>query len=1036
MQISRYLTQFDTDDRASVPYEGRCLETGSDADPSTPIEVTVPRGWSMLATRMFYRKYCRKAGVARLLRPVPEPDIPAWLWRSEPDQAALAGLAESERYGEERDARAVFRRIVGFWTYWGWKGGYFDGEDDALAFYDELYAMLERQMFAPNSPQWFNAGLDWAYGIHASDVGYYVVEGADGRARPASLGHGHAFVHSCFIQSVKDDLVDDGGVMDLIATEAKIAKYGAGTGANFSPIRGAGERLRGGGRASGLIKVLEASDRAAPLVSAKGPTREASKMVIVNIDHPEVEDYVAWKPGEEQKVAFLVAGSKICERHLGAVHEAALLAADPEREAAGKTRLARAIHAARQSGIPENGIINTIAAARDGRPWTGLKTLDAHWDSSAYQAVSGQYSNNTIRVNRLFLKTLAEDGEWHFVERTSGRRSHTVRARALWERIGRAAWASADPGLQFDDTINEWHTCPGAGRINGSNSCSEFLFLDDTSTTLASFNLRRFVNGDGSFDVAAFEHAVRLVTIALDIAVSAALHPSRAIAERTHAYRPLGLGFSNLGGLLMASGIPYDSDAGRETCAAIAALLCGLGYATSAELAGDLGPFSGFAAERDAMMRVIRNHRRAAHGHAGGYEGLSTPPMPLTGSFCRDVGLVDAARRTWDRALSLGQRNGFRNAQATAIAPTGTISFIMDCDTMGIEPDFSLVKYKTLAGGGGLRIVNECVPEALAALGYDAAAIGKIVAYVVGTPSLGAAPCFNRAALVRLGFDEAAIAGIKAALLRNSSLAAALTDVFGASPSPIHLLATADAAGEANAGLTLSPAEVEAFDRFFYGHGTIEGAPGLNPRHLPVFDCSVPGGTSGLRALSVDAHIAMMAAAQPFVSGAISKTVNLPRSAGLADCLGAFLKAAELGVKAVALYRDGSKLSQPLEAAHAAALAATADLTALDRTFALAMARRLVAAASRGEAAPRRIRRQPPLPGEDDPRPDDAPVDNNVTPFRPADPAAGDPLVEAMAVTIALALRHGASHDSLEAIAEQLLADIDNDDIRPAALLS
>ncbi|MEM6712696.1 MAG: vitamin B12-dependent ribonucleotide reductase [Pseudomonadota bacterium] len=883
-------------------------------------DVVVPSHWSGLAADILVRKYFRKSGVPVAVRRVPEDGVPEWLWRSEPDNDALDGMPDAEKFGAERDVRQVFGRLAGFWTYWGWKGGYFDTDSDARAFHDEMQRMLVLHTFAPNSPQWFNTGLHWAYGIEQSGNGYATIDPLSGNAGDAPLAYERAFIHSCFIQSIQDDLVRKDGVIDFIANEAKIAKFGAGTGANFSTLRGSNESLSSGGTSSGLLAALKASDRAAALVSSKGSTRQPSKMVIVDADHPEIFDYIDWKVAEERKVAALVSGSKLCNRYLEAIFNACD-ERDHNKSLSSKLRnnprLRRAVGNARAHNIPDNAILSTIELAKHGGPWTHHDEYDANWDSDAYHSVSGQRSNNSIRIPDEFLDAVEADADWHLVNRTNNETARTVKAKDLWNKIGNAAWSSADPGVQFETTINQWHTCPQSGPINGSNSCSEFLFLDDTATTLACINLRAFAKDGLEMDLAAFEHAVRMITLMMEISVSAALYPSYTMAEKTDAYRPLGIGFTNLGGLLMSSGVPYDSDEGRVFCGAITALLTGLTYATSAKIAADVGPFRGFADNRNHMLRVIRNHHRAAYGKTEGYEDLSRLPTPLKGPSGVHRSLIDAARTAWDQALSLGQRHGFRNAQASVIAPTGTTSLILDCDTMGIEPDYALVKYKTLAGGGHLVMINQCVPEALRALDYNEDEIEKINHYVVGARTLSSAPYVNPDRLKKLGFTSQLITAAQDALETASSL----ETVF--SPATLGVMSCEQAFGLPEALLSrpgfnllrhlgFSAAEIRIANDHCFGHGTLEGAPGLNPRHLPVFDCSVPCGTNGTRSLSIMSHLQMMSAAQPFVSGAISKTVNVPGNTTLAACLDAFSTGAQLGLKAVAIYRDGSKLSQPL----------------------------------------------------------------------------------------------------------------------------
>ena len=655
-------------------------------------EIEVPAGWSQVACDVLAQKYFRKAGVPAFLRAVEEDDVPDWLCRSEPDIQALAAVGEKDRCSGETSARQVFDRMAGTWTYWGWKGGYFDSEADARAYHDEMRYMLAAQKGAPNSPQWFNTGLHWAYGIDGPAQGHHYVDHRTGDLMKASSGYEHPQPHACFIQSVTDDLVNEGGIMDLWTREARLFKFGSGTGTNFSGLRSADEALSGGGKSSGLMSFLKIGDRAAGAIKSGGTTRRAAKMTIIDIDHPDVEEFINWKVREEQKVAALVAGSRLAHKHLARVmkacHDEAAAEGDDRFVAAKNKALKTAVIAAREAMIPENYVQRVIQFARQGYKELSFPVFDTDWDSEAYLTVSGQNSNNSVRVSNDFLDSVVNDGEWEFTRRTDGSVAKRVHARDLWDQISYAAWASADPGLQFDTTINEWHTCPESGRINASNPCSEYMFLDDTACNLASLNLMAFRKNDGTFDVAAFDHAVRLWTLTLEISVLMAQFPSARIARLSYDFRTLGLGFANIGGYLMASGIPYDSEAGRAICAAVSALLTGASYATSAEMAEQLGAFPRFPENRAAMLRVIRNHRRAAHGKEEGYENLSMPPVPLETAACPDKELAAAARWAWDRALKLGQEHGFRNAQVSVVAPTGTIGLVMDCDTTGIEPDF------------------------------------------------------------------------------------------------------------------------------------------------------------------------------------------------------------------------------------------------------------------------------------------------------------------------------------------------------------
>ncbi|SJZ57076.1 ribonucleoside-diphosphate reductase class II [Enhydrobacter aerosaccus] len=882
--------------------------------------IEVPVDWSQVAADVLAQKYFRRAGVAKHLIPVAETDVPTWLWRSVPDDSALAELPAGERFGGETSAKQVFHRMAGAWTYWGWKGGYFDSEQDACSFYDELLFMLAAQVCAPNSPQWFNTGLHWAYGIDGPDQGHWYVDHRDGLAYPAQSAYERPQPHACFIQSVADELVNEGGIMDLWIREARLFKYGSGTGSNFSRLRADGERLSGGGRSSGLMSFLKIGDRAAGAIKSGGTTRRAAKMVVVDVDHPDIEEFISWKMVEEQKVAALVAGSRLANRHLNAVMKACLeaeadgdAAYDPKRN----PLLRRAIVGARAAELPENYIQRVIQFARQGYRHIEFPIFDADWESEAYATVAGQNANNTVRVTDAFLHAVEADREWALTERTTGKVVRTVQAAALWDRIAEAAWHSADPGVQFDTTINDWHTCTESGRINASNPCSEYMFLDDTACNLASLNLMRFRRDDGSIDIDALEHATRIWTVVLEISVMMAQFPSRKIAELSYRYRTLGLGYANLGALLMASGLGYDSAAGRALAGAIAAIMTGAAYATSAEMAKLMGAFPGFASNRNAMLRVIRNHLRAAYGAEAGYEGLSVPPVPLDGASCPDASLVAAARRVWDRALTLGEQYGFRNAQVSVIAPTGTIGLVMDCDTTGIEPDFALVKFKTLAGGGYFKIINRTVPLALKTLGYDDAAIERIVAHAVGHGTLKAAPAINHETLSARGFDDAALERIEKVLptafdIRFAFSRYTLGDEFCRNVLGLDEAALADPQLDLLARLGFSRSDIAAANVYACGTMSIERAPGLKNEHLAVFDCANPCGRDGKRCLSVESHIRMMAAAQPFISGAISKTINMPNTATVEDCRKAYEMSWKLGLKANALYRDGSKLSQPL----------------------------------------------------------------------------------------------------------------------------
>ncbi|PHQ69089.1 MAG: ribonucleoside-diphosphate reductase, adenosylcobalamin-dependent [Sneathiella sp.] len=750
--------------------------------------------------------------------------------------------------------------------------------------------------------------------------GHSYVDFKTGRLKQSVNSYEHPQPHACFIQSVSDDLVNEGGIMDLWVREARLFKYGSGTGTNFSNIRGSGENLSGGGKSSGLMSFLKIGDRAAGAIKSGGTTRRAAKMVTLDIDHPDIEEYIGWKAIEEQKVAALVAGSKLCNTHLNnviaACHE---ITGDEAFIPSENPALRKAIIGARKSMVPENYIQRVIQFAKQGYTEIDFPTYDTDWDSDAYLSVSGQNSNNSVRVSDDFIKAVLEDGDWNLIRRTDGKIAKTIKARELWEMIGESAWQSADPGLQYDSTINDWHTCPQDGRINASNPCSEYMFLDDTACNLASMNLMTFRRADKSFDVEAFEHAVRIWTITLEISVLMAQFPSDEIAKLSYKFRTLGLGFANIGGLLMAEGLSYDSDEGRAMCGAISAVMTGVAYKTSAEMAGELGPFPGYKKNAKDMLRVIRNHRNAAHSNRTGYDALAVKPVPLDTKNCLDKTLIEAATRAWDGALALGEKNGYRNAQTTVIAPTGTIGLVMDCDTTGIEPDFALVKFKKLAGGGYFKIINRTVPEALTHLGYNKRQAKDIIDYAVGHGTLESAPGINHDALRAKGFtdeilmkiegDLGACFDVKFAFNKYSVGESFCKETLGLTDEQLN-----DYSFDMLAGIGFSKQDIEAANTYCCGAMTLEGAPYLKDEHLSVFDCANPCGRIGKRLLSVNSHIRMMAASQPFISGAISKTINMANSATVEDCKNAYLLSWELGLKANALYRDGSKLSQPLSA--------------------------------------------------------------------------------------------------------------------------
>lgn len=848
LSVSRVFTTPGSDPLEEVTYEKRTSRI-TNTDGSVVFEMEgaeVPADWSQVATDIVVSKYFRKAGVPQ-----------------EDEQGNPVLNEKGERVpGPERSVRQVVRRLAGCWRWWGEKHGYFETAQDAQAFEDELSYMLVHQMAAPNSPQWFNTGLHYAYGITGPAQGHEYCDPKTGEVKRSTDAYTHPQPHACFIQSVDDDMVNEGGIMDLWVREARLFKFGSGTGTNFSKLRGAGEPLSGGGKSSGLMSFLKIGDRAAAAIKSGGTTRRAAKMVCLDLDHPDIEEFINWKVKEEKKVAALAEAG-----------------------------------------------------------------YDTDFNGDAYTTVSGQNSNNSIRIAHEFFEAVQKDSDWKLYWRTELRKAaaegreprpcKTLKARSLWDQIGQAAWACADPGVQYDTTINDWHTCPEDGRINASNPCSEYMFLDNTACNLASLNLLKFYDNEHhTFETEKFRHATRLWTVVLEISVLMAQFPSREIAELSYRFRTLGLGYANLGAMLMRMGIPYDSGKGRAICAAVTAILTGDSYAASGEMAEALGAFPGFERNRKHMLRVIRNHRRAAYNApAGDYEGLHVIPVGIDQHVC-PPDLLLAAQDAWDRALKHGELHGYRNAQTTVIAPTGTIGLLMDCDTTGVEPDFALVKFKKLAGGGYMKIANQSVAPALSALGYSDTEVRDIMRYVMGTLSLEGAPHINRLTLKTKGFTDQDIAAIEKMLPQVFEIGFAFNRWSLGEETMKRLGFTEEQMNDPSfhllRALGFTKEQIEEANVVICGHMTVEGAPHIKSEHLPVFDCANKCGKEGKRFILAEGHIRMMGASQPFISGAISKTINLPNEATVEDIKNAYLLSWKLCLKANALYRDGSKMSQPL----------------------------------------------------------------------------------------------------------------------------
>lgn len=803
LKISRHFTQDGKDVYADIAWEKRSSvitdEKGNLISQITDLEV--PSTWTQLATDILAYKYLRKAGV-----PTKE--------------------------GRETSAKQAVYRIAHSFADFGEKFGYFASKDERIRYEEELLHLLITQKAAFNSPVWFNVGHYHQYKIDGQGGGFYW-NFKEEKVLKTETAYRNPQCSACFILSVKDSLPE---IFELIKTESHIFKYGSGSGANFSPLRSRFEKLSGGGTSSGMMSFLRVFDRAADSVKSGGTTRRAAKMVVVDIDHPEIEDFINWKVREEKKVQALIEAG-----------------------------------------------------------------YSSDFNGEAYGTVSGQNSNNSIRVPDEFMKAVEADGEWSTRTRTNGDIYKTYKARDLMDMISKAAWQCADPGLQFDTTVNEWHTSPNTDRIYASNPCSEYMFLNDSACNLASINLAKFVDDHGKFDIAGYRNACRIMFISQEIAVDFSSYPTQLIAQNSHDYRPLGLGYANLGTLLMLRGIGYDSEEGRAIAGALTAIMCGHAYKTSAELAAVKGAFNGYAKNRAPMLNVMRKHRAAAYR-------IDEKACPTN--------LLEAARQDWDEAVALGEQFGYRNSQATVIAPTGTIGLLMDCDTTGIEPDFALVKYKKLAGGGAMKIVNNAVQKALSNLGYSATEQRDIIDYALGTGTLEGNTAVNRAVLLAKGLTGDEVSALEKTLKSAFDIRHSFNRYVLGDAALDRLGVTKD--DETDPGFSLlnklgfTETEIESSNEIICGTQMLEGAPHLKKEHYPVFDCANKCGARGVRFLSPMSHVQMMAAVQPFISGAISKTINMPHDATVEDVAEVYIQSWKLGLKAVALYRDGSKLSQPL----------------------------------------------------------------------------------------------------------------------------
>ncbi len=925
MKIERLFTKNHTDDVFATHFKTISVEIKSDSADSlfSTMDVEVPEFWSKLAVDVLAQNYLIKSSVPRITKKIVENGIPEWLQKNEAHIEALNELPENIRYLGETSAKQVFVRLAGAWTYWGYKLSYFDSEESAKIFFDEMCYILCHQIASPHSPHWFNMGLHWAYGIAGDYQGHFYYDESIKTVCKTLSSYERPQSHSCFIQGVEDNLLREDGLLDLIVKEARLFKYGSDSGTNFSSIRAKGEQISSGGVSSGLMSFLKMGDISTGIMNSGGGLKLASKRVLLDVDHPEIEDFISWKLKEEQKIVSLVTGSKInhkilqlilstCEEYNGTLND--------KIDINLNVKLQEVLSIAKSLMVPEKFIRKVLLLARQGIYTLDFDIFITSMDSESYKSVSGQNSNNTVVVSNTFLtKLLAEEkGEEKFdlINRGNGKVTKIVNARDLWKKINYSTWSCTEPSLNFDDAINDWHTCINDGRIKGSNTNGEYLFLDNTSCGLASINLLHFRKNDASFDTDRFSYVVSLFTMMLGICVSMTEYPSENIAELSNKYRPIGLSYCNMASYLMSLGLPYDSEQARNLAAAISSLLTSKAYETSAIIAKKKGSFEYYDRNASNMLRVLKNHRCVAKGDLKQLDGVSIAPIPLNHNLISDKNLIKEVLNSWDKAIELGENYGFRNAQVTSIAG-GIISILMDSSTSGIEPEFALVKYKRLEDGSYSKEVNSEVLFALEVLGYSVEEIQDISNYMIGYKTLVNSPAINHESLKAKGFSEIELEKIEQVLSNNISNIEFVFNIpiLGEAFCVEKLGVEKEKFKDPNFSLLqfigFSKEEIINANIYVTGSLGLEKAPSLKAEHVPIFDCSIPNGKRGVRFLSWKAHIDMLASVQPFISGGISKTIILSKYSLIDDCSDAYLYAWKKGVKSASLFIEGSKLFQP-----------------------------------------------------------------------------------------------------------------------------
>lgn len=885
--------------------------------------VEVPSSWSKTSIDILVNQYFRKDGLPTILRKVAEDNIPSWLQRSEADIAKLNNLPQNERYSAESSAKNVFKRIAGAWTYWGYKKSYFTSEEDAKNFFEEIQYIIYKQIASPNAPQLFNTGLHWAYGITGEAQGHYYFSETNNAILPSTNTYERPQTQSCFIQSVEDDLVNKDGIYDLMLKEAKIFKYGSSSGSNFSNIRGKGEKLSGGGHSTGVMSFLKISDFSADVVRSGGNTKSGSKMVVLDADHPEIEDFINWKIKEDEKIVSMVTGSNIVKRILELIFEACKDYQGLEENKYNhlvNEKLKSVIFLASNLMVPEKYIDRALLLAKQNIYDINYAIFTTAWDLEASKTVTGKNTTTFISITNTFMTKYYNNENWYLINRYDGSSYKTIKTSEIFANIAMASWSCNNVGILFHDNTNDWNTCINDGLIKTSTPNFEYLFLDDTACSIAIINLIHFYKKDQNkliIDTEKLEHVTYLLTIALDISVAMGELPSLKIAQTSFKYRSIGIGYTNAASLLMSMALPYDSKEGRSLIANISAFITGCAYQASAKIAKIKCPFPAYENNKQVFINVIHNHLCALKNEDN-YKNIHNKPQALNYNYCIDKGLYNKTLEIWQNILQLAQTIGFRNAQVSCIMPNNNVNIMLDCNTCGIEPDNSLIKYYTDNTGNYNRVVSPYVIEGLSNLGYSEEQIQDIKHHLIGRKTLKSAPFINKKTLSQLGFTSVELEKIENSLASTFNIQFSFNkyiigDEFCENVLKLDINQLKNPNFSLLEALGFTSEQITEANYYVNGYLTLEDAPHLQKKHINIFTCSVISG-KGTKYITPQAHINMVASVQPFITGGISKTLVLPYNSTIEICKEIYEYAWQVGIKVLSITREGSLLHHPLQA--------------------------------------------------------------------------------------------------------------------------